>query len=330
VALIAILLPLAACTGYGGNAAPWLGKGGNRASAPVNHRYVGPPPRVLVVQRGDTVYGISRRHGVPMREVISLNNLQAPYTLYVGQRLQMPRPTVYVVRRGDTFYSIARTHDVDMHALARVNGLGPPYPLSVGQRLVVPDRGRSTQIAQNRANPAQTGVSRPVQARTASPPAPRPSPPPRQSASQGGGDKASTIPTPPPRSGVRFSWPVRGKVISKFGPAGKGLRNDGINILVEHGAPVRAAENGVVVYAGNELKGFGNLLLLKHEGGWMTAYAHNDRLLVRRGDKVKRGQAIAKAGRTGNVDRPQVHFEIRRGDKAVDPLKHLERSVAAR
>lgn len=124
-------------------------------------------------------------------------------------------------------------------------------------------------------------------------------------------------------------WPlpagVAGKVIASFGPAGKGLHNDGINIAAPAGSKVRAADNGVVAYSGNELKGFGNLLLIKHADGWTTAYAHNGELLVKRGDVVTQGQDIATVGRTGNVQSPQLHFEVRKGTQAVDPLIHLER-----
>jgi murein DD-endopeptidase MepM/ murein hydrolase activator NlpD len=127
----------------------------------------------------------------------------------------------------------------------------------------------------------------------------------------------------PPRSGRTFSWPVRGRVLAGFGPTPDGLHNDGINIAARAGAPVIAAENGVVVYAGSELKGFGNLLLIRHADGWMTAYAHLDKALVKKGQKVTKGQAIGTVGSTGGVSQPQLHFEIRRGTQAVDPAKFL-------
>lgn len=128
---------------------------------------------------------------------------------------------------------------------------------------------------------------------------------------------------PPPRSGRTFAWPVRGRILSTFGPKPDGLHNDGINIAARNGAPVIAAENGVVVYSGSELRGFGNLLLVRHADGWITAYAHLDRVLVQKGQKVTRGQAIATVGSSGAVDQPQLHFEIRRGTQAVDPAKFL-------
>jgi murein DD-endopeptidase MepM/ murein hydrolase activator NlpD len=126
-----------------------------------------------------------------------------------------------------------------------------------------------------------------------------------------------------PRAGGKFIWPVEGKLMSEYGSKGDGLHNDGINIAAPKGAPVFAAAPGVVAYAGNEIRGFGNLLLIQHADGWMTAYAHNDKLLVRRGDRVQQGQQISAVGATGNVSSPQLHFEIRRGKRAVDPLDQL-------
>jgi murein DD-endopeptidase MepM/ murein hydrolase activator NlpD len=122
-----------------------------------------------------------------------------------------------------------------------------------------------------------------------------------------------------------FYWPVRGRILSVFGAAAGGTHNDGINIAAPAGTVVNAAENGTVAYAGNELRGFGNLLLVKHADGWVTAYAHNEVLLVKVGDKIRRGQPIARVGASGGVAEPQLHFELRRGTKAVDPLDHLPR-----
>ena len=119
-----------------------------------------------------------------------------------------------------------------------------------------------------------------------------------------------------PRGGERFLWPVKGQVISNFGPKKGGLNNDGINIAVPEGTAVKAAEDGTVIYAGNELRGYGNLVLIRHADGWVTAYAHKSDLLVKRGEKVRRGQAIAQAGMTGSVTAPQVHFELRKGSRS--------------
>ena len=129
--------------------------------------------------------------------------------------------------------------------------------------------------------------------------------------------------TPPPRGSGKFLWPVNGKVVSLFGVKEGGQHNDGINIAAPLGTPVHAADNGVVAYAGNELRGFGNLLLIRHADGWVSAYAHCDALLVKRGDEVKRGQVIARVGQTGAVSSPQLHFELRKAGTAVDPTNEL-------
>lgn len=136
---------------------------------------------------------------------------------------------------------------------------------------------------------------------------------------------ASTAPmTAPGTTGNgQFGWPVQGKIISKYGATADGLRNDGVNIAAPAGAPVVAAADGVVAYAGNELRGFGNMILIRHADGWVTAYAHSQSLTVKKGDVVKRGQTIARVGQTGNVTSPQLHFEIRKGTSAQDPMKYL-------
>jgi len=120
-----------------------------------------------------------------------------------------------------------------------------------------------------------------------------------------------------------FRWPVRGRVIAGFGQKVNGAANDGINLAVPEGTSVKAAEDGVVAYAGNELKGYGNLVLVRHSNGFVTAYAHASDIAVKRGDQVKRGQIIAKAGQTGSASSPQLHFEIRKGSTPVDPTQYL-------
>src|SRR5207237_8324323 len=144
-------------------------------------------------------------------------------------------------------------------------------------------------------------------------------------------EQASAAPEPqaaPDQGSLAFRWPVKGRVISDYGSKPNGLRNEGINISVPEGTGIRAAESGIVAYAGNELKGYGNLVLIRHEGGWVTAYAHNKELFVKRGDAVKRGDVIAKAGQTGSVRSPQLHFEVRKGATAVDPMRFLNSATA--
>ena len=129
---------------------------------------------------------------------------------------------------------------------------------------------------------------------------------------------------PSDRAGATdFRWPVRGRIISGFGKKASGERNDGINLAVPEGTSVKAAEDGEVIYSGNELKSYGNLILIRHDNGWVSAYAHNSELKVRRGDKIRRGQIVALSGMSGGVTTPQVHFELRKDATPVDPLSYL-------
>lgn len=292
--LIITALTIAACGGH--RPAPVQFKGSS--VTPVRTGAFGTGPQIVGVRHGDTIYAVSRRTGVTVREIIEHNRLRPPYRLKPGQRLKIPGPRFHVVRKGETVYSISRDHGVDMSTLVRANYIRRPYKIEVSQKLVIPGRG--------------TGSAKPAtRVRTAA-------------RSKAKGKAKKPIPAPPRRTGKQFSWPVKGgKVISRFGPKAGGLHNDGINIAVKKGTDVRAAESGVVAYSGNELRGFGNLLLVRHAGGWVTAYAHNQRLLVKRGDRIKRNQVIAKSGDSGSVKTPQIHFEIRKGSAAVNPQQHL-------
>jgi murein DD-endopeptidase MepM/ murein hydrolase activator NlpD len=293
-----------------------------------------PASGLVDVAPGDTVYAIARRYDVAMRDVIDANRLEAPFLLQVGQTLRLPPPRVYTVSPGDTVYSISRRFGVNMRTLVSMNELAAPYQVTAGRRLRMPVRGA--------ANPTSGTVPAAGTARAA------------PTKSGGGAIKPNTPPLPraratairttaisrpvvavgasgrpfrlqpPSRGGKRFLWPVRGRIISNFGPREGGLHNDGINIAAPKGVPILAADNGIVAYAGKELRGFGNLLLIKHADGWTSAYAHAHRLLVKRGERVKRGQTIGSIGTSGAVTRPQLHFELRRGARAVDPRQELE------
>jgi murein DD-endopeptidase MepM/ murein hydrolase activator NlpD len=242
------------------------------------------------------------------------------------QRSASQETGMHRVRAGETIYGIAKQHNVDAYTLINVNRLIPPFYLSEGQRLVIPQPGSgmasgAVVAARPPASASGAASSPPEDAREA---------PKQQAAREASPSPRTAAPlTKMPQEAGGFIWPIEGRLLSEFGAKGGGLYNDGINIAGRTGASVRAAESGVVAYAGNEVRGFGNMLLIKHDGGWVTAYAHNDALLVERGDRVKRGQVIARVGSTGSVDQPQLHFEIRKGKKAVDPLDHLPRPSAA-
>jgi murein DD-endopeptidase MepM/ murein hydrolase activator NlpD len=289
---------------------------------------------VVVVRKGDTVYSIARRYNVAVRDVVAVNQLRPPYDVIVGQHMLVPITRVHVVASGDTLYSVARRYQVDQSELRRLNDLRAPYTLRVGQHLKIPapqvDEPATVVAAQpagerasDRGRVVASDIAEPAEREPAAGGATAPEPEPKMTEAE----KRLALANPPPLSGRKFLMPVDGKIVSAFGAKGSGLHNDGINIAAPVGTVVRAAENGVVAYAGNELRGFGNLLLIKHDDGWMTAYAHNSELLVHRGERVKRGQPIAKVGNSGNVVTPQLHFELRHGKSAVDPMDHLDKEL---
>lgn len=259
---------------------------------------------IHVVQKGDTVHSIANRYKVSMRALINKNDLSAPYIINLYERLILPPPNTYTVKRGDSLYTISRAFGVDMSRLSRTNNLRAPYKIYPGDVLRIPDGGEMSATGNTRI--ASTSVSKAA---------------PKPSAASKPVPKSVQV-APPPSNGP-FAWPVRGKVLSSYGPKADGLHNDGINIAARKGEPVKAAQNGVVAYVGDQIQGFGNLILLRHEDRYMSAYGHLDKISVTKGQVIQKGQAIGQAGMTGNVDTPQLHFEIRRGTKALNPQKYL-------
>jgi len=322
-----------------------------------------PPPQwtweggsPIIVAPGETLEMVAHRHHVPMSAIMQANNISSPAAVHPGQHLVIPRlrsaPGVYappatrvatvpsaapvgpprtalapnsgvhVVAPGETLNSIARLYGKSVMVLAKTNNLAPDTMVRVGQRIIIPDV-RSKPRTEARAEPR-------------APAAPAPQPARREVASEQSPHSAwkATPVEPPPaeKSPIKnaepvgslpgFRWPVHGRVIARFGQSPNG-QNDGIDVAVPQGTPVKAAEDGVVAYAGNELKGYGNLVLIRHGNGYVTAYAHASEILVKRGESVKRGQVIAKSGETGSVKAPELHFEIRKGATPVDPTEFL-------
>jgi murein DD-endopeptidase MepM/ murein hydrolase activator NlpD len=306
----------------------------------------------ITVTAGDTVETIAHRYGVPASAIMQANGITAPASLHAGQQLVIPRyvqapaaiaasppptrpataaatsaaaaggnPGVHVVARGETLSKISRLYRKPIHEIERANNLAPGAKLNVGDRLVIPGVRTSAAaprvapaVAQGKAAPAAQ-PSQPEPEQTASMFAPVAQPP----------SAAADLARPPEPAGAlpKFRWPANGRVIAPYGASVDGQQNDGINIALPENTPVKAAEDGTVAYAGNELKGYGNLVLVRHPNGYVTAYAHAKELMVKRGDQVKRGQVIAHSGQTGNVKSPQLHFEIRKGSTPQDPTKFL-------
>ena len=291
----------------------------------------------VTVGYGDTVDSIARKHGVPPSAIMQTNGLRDSSQIRPGQRLVIPRHVtsttqtasartpsaggnVHVVQHGETLMSIARRNGVTLTALARANHLQSSSKLSVGDRISIPGGGPAVaaahppaapQVAQQRTAPVTRVASiAPTQVANVAKEEPR--------------TTETAVKTAEPTGAMpAFRWPVRGRVIAGFGSKPNGTQNDGINLAVPEGTPIKAADDGVVAYAGNELKGYGNLVLIRHSNGFVSAYAHASELMVKRGDTIKRGQVIAHAGQTGNVTSPQLHFEIRKGSTPVDPTQYL-------
>ncbi len=280
----------------------------------------------LYVKRGDTLYSLSKKNDLSMRAVIKENNLKQPYTLKVGQRLKIPQPKMHTVQKGDTLYNVSKRYQMSVHELSKMNELEAPYTIHLGQRLKIRDVD-DVLTASNQAKTGKVSASRarvlakekslnnqkeaPLQVKNTP-----------QSRSKGVARPSAKIPYWQRRK--KFAWPVKGPVVSKFGLNSQGQQNDGINIKAKSGTYVKAADEGVIGYASNGLKGYGNLILIRHKSGWLTAYAHNQKLLVKKGQKVKKGQNIALVGATGNVQTPQLHFEIRYKTKVVNPQNYLK------
>jgi murein DD-endopeptidase MepM/ murein hydrolase activator NlpD len=250
---------------------------------------------------------------------------------------------VHVIAPGETLMKLTRQYGKSLSEIAKANNIPPHTMVKVGDRIIIPGTHAPKTAAQAQPKrqapaPRLAAPAAPAEAPAQAQPRPAAPAPKFAAASQGApADTARMVtpaahnPDPEPlkreaTAGVpSFRWPVRGRVINAFGPRPSGQQNDGINVAVPEGTLIKAAEDGIVAYAGNELKTYGNLVLVRHSNGYVTAYAHASEILVKRDDPVKRGQVIAKSGQTGSVSTPQLHFEIRKGSTPVDPMPFLDK-----
>ncbi|WP_234684071.1 LysM peptidoglycan-binding domain-containing M23 family metallopeptidase [Bradyrhizobium monzae] len=316
----------------------------------------------IIVGTSDTLDVLAKRYHVSPQAIMAANGYKGPRALSPGQQLVIPHPgapvmapvaaapamapkpvaavaapsSFHFVNHGDTLASVARKNHISAAELARANGLDPSAKLKLGTKLTVPGAKTAAVAAPLApapvaaapvaaalqpvaAAPAPTtkmaAVAQPAQSARLAQATANIEEKPAETTPAKAAETTSSLPT--------FRWPVRGKVITSYGAKTNGKSNDGINVAVPEGTPVKAAEDGVVAYSGNELKGYGNLVLVRHSNGYVTAYAHASELLVKRGDPIKRGQVIAKSGQSGEVASPQLHFEIRKGSSPVDPLQFL-------
>ncbi len=298
------------------------------------------PARHIVVRRGQSLDGVAHAYHVPKSVIIAANGLQPPYELKAGTRLTIPA--------GGAPIREARASSAVPPSVAMPTPLPPPRP----ETLAPPPQASFTPPPPLPAKVMPPSTAAPPSAGAQPNVIPLDGPPPRQAASTPAKPAPPGTLTPPAAAspgenpdkmanadgapgnpdatvGGRFPWPVRGRVLAGYGNSAGGGHNDGINIAAPLGTPVRAIDAGTVAYSGNEVKGYGNIVLIRHANGWISAYAHLDDVTVKPGQTITAGEVIAKVGESGGVPEPQLHFELRRGKKPVDPKAFLAPAPSA-
>ena len=254
------------------------------------------PLKTITVARGDTLYSLSRRYEIPVNDLAVMNDLRAPFSLNAGQKLRVP--------------DLPDTKTTQKPAVSQTKVASKPVETKP-QKTTKTDNSKTVKPEKKQPTQSKTETKKTEKQE-----------PKKQESKNTTATKSQSVPS---RSSSKFAWPVRGTILSHYGAKTGGLYNDGINISAAAGTTVVAAENGVVAYAGNEVKGMGNLIIIQHADGWMTVYAHLNSMAVRRGVRVSVGQKIGTVGQTGKVTKPQLHFEIRKGTKSYNPTNYLKK-----
>jgi murein DD-endopeptidase MepM/ murein hydrolase activator NlpD len=289
------------------------------------------------VQPGEHVDQLARNFSTTRDALLDANHIRAPFVIRPGQIIKVPVTKAYVARTGDTLVGVARRFSVSSSELAQLNHVEVRAVLRAGQEIGLPssmrDRGPQrlmgetefAEAAPRRSTysyaPSHGYVTQVPQQPTMVPDsgyhaAPAPPPP----------EAAPTLTDAQVTAAARgrFAWPLRGNIVKRFGPLGIGQRNDGVDIKAPQGADVKAAAPGEVVYAGNQVPGFGNLVLIKHSDGWVTAYAHLDNVSVQMRQQVSQGQSVGSVGMTGGLTEPELHFEVRYAPTAQDKARPID------
>ncbi len=248
---------------------------------------------IIIIKSGDNIYNIAKKYNSSIRDIIDANDLEPPYILKINSKLNLPSTKYHTVKERENLHKISRMYGMNINDLIKINNLRKPYNIIIGSKLRISNS--SFKAASNKKIKQKNLQTARIKAKK----------------------------TKLPHKNNKFIWPVTGKIISSFGQKPGGLYNDGINIKAQKSTPVKAVEDGLIAYAGNELRGYGNLIIVKHSGGWVSAYAHLENTNVKVGTKVTKGQIIAKVGSTGNVNSPQLYFGIRKGREAVNPKSYL-------
>ena len=243
------------------------------------------------VKKGDNLYIIAKKNKISLKRIIEVNDISFPYKISPNQIIYLPLKRSHKIKKGETIYSISRKYGVDRYYLSKINNIKFENKIFAGEMLIIPDNNKKANFSKKESLKTEKKITKRAD---------------------------STL-----DSTVNFIWPVKGKIILKFGEISSGFHNDGINIESKIDKPVAASADGKIIYTGNEIPGFVNLVLIKHKDNWITAYSHLNRINYKSGYIVKKGEKIGTIGKTGNVNSPQLHFEIRRGKKAFNPIKYL-------
>jgi murein DD-endopeptidase MepM/ murein hydrolase activator NlpD len=286
---IYIILFLSACTN-------------NKYLAPVINKNISSEnvksiSKTIKIYTGDSLYSISKREGVSIRSIIEVNNLEPPFILYEGKELIIPISKIHIVQSGNTLWDIANCYKVSVIEIRVLNNLKIKDKIYSGKKLFIPINEKNRNLRCKDTSKLIVNIDKRNKKIL---------------------NKKNIV-----YNKNDYLWPVKGEILSKYGLLAKGLRNDGINISANKGDPVFASKAGKVVYAGNEIQAFGNLILIKHYDNKTTAYAHLDKIKVKKGQTVKKGEVIAALGNSGKVSKPQLHFELRDSNGPLNPLKYL-------
>jgi murein DD-endopeptidase MepM/ murein hydrolase activator NlpD len=302
---------------------------------------------IIINDNSETIYSLAKKYHISTSEIINNNKLEAPYKLHKGDRIFIPQAQFHMVKNGETLFSISRLYNMSIDEMISANNLTKPYNVKVGNKLQItnfvkdssnknneiankninsqspqmPNTKSSGDLSKNTNNQALNSADEKNNIAIAKNTTEASLQ--NESSKQDKSENMAISEKIDDKKNI-FSWPVRGSVVSKFGPKKGGLYNDGINIKAKEGASVGSSEDGIVAYAGNELKGYGNLIIIKHAGGWITAYAHLKEFNVSRGEKILKAQKIGSVGNTGNVSFPQLYFGLRKGREAINPQNYLK------
>ncbi len=312
----------------------------------INNEVKQPIYQQYIVQKGENLYDIAKAKNVSIESLITINNLKPPYELREAMVLNYQAALIYIVEKGDSLSQIAKKFNTSLNSIIQANNIQAPFGVKADSKLIIPNAvvANPKLIAVSESTSTIAPAPPPVVVSTIQEPAVVPNAPlapdlsiksPIQPYLSNNSPKPpinNPIKSPvkpyseplniPPRAG-QFVWPVKGSIIQNFGNYAEGLWNDGINIRAKLGTNILSVENGEVAYTGEEIKGFGKLILIRHTDGFVSTYAHCDKILVKVGDKVKINQVIGEVGQTGLVSESQLHFEIRKNNTPVDPLTYL-------